>query len=208
MNITRKILLTTLPMLASIIGLACCNSSHSRQPQPMRSLVQQASTEPEYSIVKKQYRGKNSMVSELYTQQLEQDTSLARIDERYHATIASCDDSLEAWTNFYNTNISYYQQAQQHLQSIADSAKKRDAVGKIEAKLQQFELSVQSKKIMAEQLEKLKLSAQDDYALLQLSVADQQMQLYQKEQIDMKAVSSQIVSLNSIINAMQQLSKL
>lgn len=181
-------LILIIPVLF-IMGMSSNNINNTNE-------TPKALTEEKDSFSK---RGKSDLVEQLYSEAMEENDNLSKLNDDINKMRALKQDSLSSYNHFTQTNNSYWSSAKRHINRLQDAELKQST-------LQNFQLlETNYKTDLSEYAQKLKTistktnSLDDQLTLMKLYVTEAMMKNYQKNE------KPNIKSLENIIKKYDQL---
>lgn len=159
---------------------------HSATPE----VLNESKSDVYLNSVSKRY--KSNIIEELYSEAMEKDATLSRLNERINRIGGVKSDSLEAYNKYIRNNEKYWHEVEQYLNNISDSTLKKETKNVFKVLEEKYNARISKHDSAFQKLENKTLSLEDQLALMKLLVTADMMTNYQRNELP------KITTINSL----------
>ena len=183
--------------------LLSCNSKRNDQQQNNIPETLQGNKKSSVAIFSK--RGFDDLVDDLYSEKLEKDQVLKKIDRELKELRENLDDSISDFSNFKEKNNNYYSSANQHLGNIHDSTLNNEIRLILTNSKNRFTQKISYLSSLEKLLNEQENTATDKYAVIKILITLGMMESYQDAAPLAKPIESVLNKFKSINKEMDSI---
>lgn len=184
--------------------LFACSTENRETKQPLANAtpeVLQQSNSKVYASIKSDYkRGKINLLEQLYQEALENDATLALLDEQFHDLNDLKSDSLHDYREYKDNLQGYYSSASHYINSIQDSVFRADTRAHFNSLETRINEKLKNHQRTLAKLEQSELMLNDQFVIMKLLVTHNMLSNYEENEFPsihpIKRVQDIIATLN------------
>jgi hypothetical protein len=176
-----------LVIIVAVVTVLSCNNSTNQQKQQPAETPKALQDNQSSTLISK--RGPEDLVGSLYLEELEKSSELRELEAAINKLRESKRDSAEAFHNYDNKNLSYYQSAEGYIGRISDSLLRTKIKSRIAASAERYNVGTKDFKNLLQEMDTKSIALSDWHSTLKLAVT---LPLIEKYQSDSKPSSRPI----------------